>query len=365
MLFDKILMHVGGLQQRLEYTDYLSVRAGSTVGIQGFVSVFLMCLAMLACASDTELDPGLGEFQSFSGLYEPSGVIQLQNGRLLVIEDESSRAFVLLSARNNTNEFDSQVLKHRSAIAALLSGPSGPISDLEGLVQGPGELIYAITSHSRQSNGKRDIDREKLVRLTIEGDRVGQIDVRTDLRKALINYFPVLEKAAKERDVKDDIGLNIEGLAMNRSGDGLWIGFRGPLIDDNAVMVTLLNPDAVFESDDEFSFKEGLQLLDLDEGGIRDLVFDAVLDGYLIVSQREGTKREKAFKLWFWNGYPDASPRRVRIKGVDDLQRTEGIASVTIEGQKRLLLVSDEGDVRKRKPADVLLVDYEDLEIEE
>lgn len=328
------------------------------------IGFLLACHGQSASARKAVLDLEVREFQNIDGLYEPSGIVQLPDGRLLVIEDEPSRAFSLLSPREQENILDVELLRSRSPIAALLGGATGKLSDLEGLVTGPQDVIYAITSHSRQGNGKRDHDREKLVRLTIEGDRIGQIDVRTDLRQQLIDAFPTLEDAARERDVKDDAGLNIEGLTFNRRRDSLWIGFRGPLVDDRAILIALQNPQRIFDTDEDFQFGAELQLLDLDGGGIRDVVFDPILDGYLIASQREGTKKEKAFKLWFWDGSFESEPRRVRIDGVKDIQRTEGIASISLAGRNLLMLVSDEGNAGKDKGAEVLLVEYDDLEIE-
>lgn len=328
------------------------------------ISLPLAYLCQSVSASEAVLDLEAREFQNINGMYEPSGIVQLQDARLLVIEDEPSRAFVLLTPRKQSNTLNVELLRSRSPIAALLAGPSGQFNDLEGLVKGPQDVIYAITSHSRQGNGGRDPDREKLVRLTIDGNRIGKISVRTDLRERLIDAYPELEDDARERDVKDDAGLNIEGLTFNRRRDTLWIGFRAPLVDEKAILIALGNPQTVFDTDEDYQFDENLQLLDLDGGGIRDIVFDPVLDGYLIVSQREGTKKEKAFKLWFWAGSSAEKPRRVGIPGVKDLQRTEGIAPVTLSGINRLLLVSDEGDASNQKGAEVLVVDYDDQEFE-
>jgi len=333
-------------------------------GCRFAISVWLLCLVQLVNAEEAALDLELREFQRFEGLYEPSGVVQLQDGRLLVIEDEPSRAFVLISPQVHATDFDVEVLQARTSIAALLTGRASRFSDLEGLVQGPGGFIYAITSHSRQGNGKRSAEREKLLRLNIDGNRIRQIRVRSDLRKRLIEAFPQLEDAAKEQDVKDEGGLNIEGLTFNRKKDTLWIGFRAPLLEDRAMLIGLRNPQSLFDTDEDFQFEENLQLLDLDGGGIRDIVFDQTLNGYLIASQREGTKSEKAFKLWFWDGSPTGLPRRVKIAGVKDLQRTEGISSVLLKGERLLLLLSDDGDVDRQKNAGILLVDYDDLEIE-
>ena len=316
-------------------------------------------------ASESVLDQNAQGFQSLNGIYEPSGVVQLPDKRLLLVEDEPSRAFVVLTSDQHPPHFyDAEILQPRSLLTTLMMDFETTFNDLEAISQGPQNLIYAITSHSRQKSGSRSSQREKLIRMDVNGNRIGQLTARGDLRDALVNAFPILAPSARERDVKDNAGLNIEGLTFSRNADALWLGFRAPLLDDKAILITLTNPLDVFEADGEYQFAENLQLLDLDGGGIRDITFDPVLDGYLIVSQRENTKKEKAFKLWFWSGSAEDSTRRVRIHDIRNLRSTEGIAPIILGDEKLLLLVSDEGDMNSQKSAKALLVHYEDLHMD-
>ena len=335
-------------------------------------SAFTKTIALLllfswqpAVAKDTVLDPSVTGFQTFYELYEPSGVIQLKDLSLLFIEDEQSRPFVRLTPQPQpSNRFDVQLLDRQSSFKTLLTGASGPLNDLEGITQGAENHLYAITSHSRQNNGSRDASRERLVRLQVTANKIESITIRKDLRNALVEAYPVLEPSANERRVKDHAGLNIEGLTVNRSNDALWIGFRAPLIDGKAIVVTVENPDSVFSAGSNYEFSENLQFLDLNGGGIRDIAFDPTLDGYVIASQREGTKKEKSFKLWFWSGIETDTPRRIKISGIKNIRRTEGIAPITLGAEKYLLLVSDEGDVKRLKNAQYSLVKYNDLNID-
>jgi len=324
----------------------------------------ILVFSQLVAANEVEINTETVGFQILNGVYEPSGIIQLQDGRLLIIEDESSRAFVLLTPNQYPANYNVDIVQTRSLLDRLLAGSSAEFNDLEGIVKGPQEFVYAISSHSRQGNGRRDSQREQLVRFTIHDNRIGKLSARGGLRDALVSNFPMLQQAADEREVKKNAGLNIEGLAFNRSGDTLWLGFRAPLVGDHAILIGLHNLHKVFESDAEFEFGENAQLLNLDGGGIRDIVFDTELDGYLIVSQRERTKNEKPFKLWLWSGSAKDSPRRIRIKGVKNIRQTEGVVPITIGHEKRLLLVSDEGDKKHQKNAKVLMVDYDELQLE-
>lgn len=330
------------------------------------VALLLLLSLQPVMAKDTVLDSTETGFQSFPGFYEPSGVIQLYDQSLLIIEDEPSRPFArLISQATLSNRFEIQPLVHQSALKAVFTGANAPLNDLEGLVQGPQGFVYAITSHSRQNNGSRDLSRERLVQLKVEANKIVDISIRDDLRDALVTAYPQLQPSAEERRLKDHAGLNIEGLTFNRSNDAIWIGFRAPLIDGKAIVTVLENPIGIFVNNSDYRFSKKMQYLDLDGGGIRDIAFDPILDGYVIVSQREGTKKEKAFKLWFWSGERNDIPKRIKISGIKNIRRTEGVAPITLGSDKFLLLVSDEGDYKRSKSAKYLLVKYADLTVEQ
>ncbi len=292
------------------------------------------------------------------GVYEPSGVAQLSDGSLIVVEDEPTRPFWRLSPEAETAGFETELLKPGSPQVAL----SAQINDLEGITAADAGSLYAITSHSRQKDGKRDPAREKLVRLEVKGDRIERLSTRVDLRDSLVRAFPRLERSMEERKVKRKGGFNIEGLAFDPPRGSLWIGFRAPLFDNDALLIEVTNPQGAFEDEEEFDFADDPVLLDLDGGGIRDIAFSSRLEGYLILSQREG-KKEKHFKLWLWDGAPFSSPRRVRIEGVDHFDRAEGITPVNLDGEERLLLVKDDGNPGQQEGATYLLIDFADLRI--
>jgi len=322
--------------------------------------VSLVYIVLAACNSSTAEDSRTVEIQEMHGLFEPSGVVQLNDGRILIVEDEPTNPFAVLTS----NPYDRSFSIDHVHQSLFLHPAMWRISDLEGATKDTDGTIYAITSHSRDNNGKRDPKREKLVQFSLEGDRLLTSNVRKDFRKKLIKAYPALKAAAKERDVKEENGLNIEGLTFSPDGKILWIGLRAPLFDKNAILIGLLNPRQALESGEPFQFTNAHIALDLDRGGIRDIAYDRTLSGYLILSQRENTKEEKAFKLWLWNGDANSAPGRVRISGVKKLKRTEGIASVNLMGKEQLMLVNDDGDRLKGKPASYLLIDYTQLKIE-
>jgi len=146
-------------------------------------------------------------------------------------------------------------------------------------------------------------------------------------------------------------------------GRQLLIGLRSPVIDDKALIVVIENPDEVFEQGGLPLFAPEPWYLDLDKGGIRALTYDPELEGYLIVSRRED-KKGKPFKLWFWSGDPAVAPERVSIAGVENINRAEGITPFIQDGERRLLIVFDDGNRLRRIGGHYRIVDYADLGIE-
>jgi len=103
-----------------------------------------------------------------TGIYEPSAVQQLADGRFLVVEDEKARPFSAFS-------FDTGgVVRSTELKPGLLQFFSNAwrLEDLEGLAIDGSGFLYAITSFSRTDEGLEKSNREKLVRFRVDGDRL-------------------------------------------------------------------------------------------------------------------------------------------------------------------------------------------------
>ena len=157
---------------------------------------------------------GLPVFLSLTGIYEPSAIQQLPDGRFLVVEDEKQCPFSLV-----TIDPDGSVSSTPLSPEFLEAGdPFRKLDDLEGIVVDRSGNIYAITSHSRDADGDEKKSRDKLVRFRIEGDRIVEPRVVRGLKPALTAAQPVLAAAAEILDVKAGGGLNIEASAMTAAG---------------------------------------------------------------------------------------------------------------------------------------------------
>jgi hypothetical protein len=285
----------------------------------------------------------MSRFEPLPGIFEPSGVQQLPDGRFLVIEDEKEFPFCLLALDADG----------RMAGSPVAAAAPDKLNDLEGLTIGPSGHLYAITSHSRDGDAEVKKSRRRLMRFRVVGDAIVDAAVFDGLLPALTAAHPALAAAAQVAAVKEAGGLNIEALEMAPDGKELLVGLRGPVIDDRAAVVVLAEPDALFDAG--AAAKAVVRTVDLGGQGIRSMAWLPALRGYLVVSGP--LSREKAaFGLWLWDG-TDSAARRVSIQGVNDIARTEGVTGAQIGGKAMVLLVSDDGDRGARRPANHLLID--------
>ncbi len=291
-----------------------------------------------------------GKKYQFESIYEPSGVQQLEDGRVIVVEDERTNPLSILSFDSN-----GQTLSHYLSESEASNQIIGHIEDIEGVAVDEQNKIYIISSQSTDSRGKREDERERLARFVVKGKQVCGTVLKEGLRKAILNHYTCVKKQQK----KDP--LNIESLDYDSTNQRLLIGLRSPLIDDRAVLLSIDNPADVFMSDTDFKFGKKPILLDLDGGGLRSMVFVKQLNGYLLVSRKKG----KQFKLWFCRQGFESKPQQIKIDLDKDLANAEGICPVIIAGESLLLLVFDDGDKQSQKGAHYAFLAYEQLTINE
>ena len=296
-------------------------------------------------------------FQPLTGIYEPSGIQQLPDGRFLVVEDEKRHPLSLVTigadGRVDSTELTAGLLQ--------IFSDFWKADDLEGLAVDQAGFVYAITSHSRDDEGDEKKSRERLLRFRIDGNRVAQPKVIEGLKRVLTARHPELAAAAMIRDVKGGGGLNIEALEISPDQRRLLIGFRSPLRDGRALIASIENPSGIFEADEEPRSAPDLDDLDLGGHGIRGLSYVPAIGEYLVISGPI-SKEQGQFALWRWNGQPGASARRVTIAGLDGLERAEGVSPAVIDGVAKIVIVSDDGDRKAGRSAHFLLLDLGQLQ---
>jgi hypothetical protein len=291
-------------------------------------------------------------FQPLTGIYEPSAIQQLPDGRFLVVEDEKEHPLSLVTIGADGT------VETAALTAGLLQmfSPFWKLDDLEGLAADRAGFVYGITSHSRDDDGDEKKSREKLVRFVVEGDRVVDPKVVDGLKQALTARHGVLAEAAQVRDVKASGGLNIEGLEISPDQQRLLIGFRSPLRDGRALIAMVENPAAVFDSNEVPRIAPLLEELDLGGHGIRGLSYVPALGAYLVIGG-PASREPAPFELWRWSGQPGARAQRMSVPGLRGLEKSEGVCPAVVGGRESIVIVSDDGNRAAGRTAGYLLLD--------
>lgn len=310
-------------------------------------------------SANPQVLPEFSSFAKFRNVFEPSAVHQLSDGRFLVVEDEARHPMDLLSL-NADGTFSEHALFPQMRFD--LQGAAGEFRDLKDLealdVDARGN-IYAITSFSRTREGSVVAGRERFARFRVEGNAIADPIVVSDLKERMIEKHPILRDAAGFASGKSESALSIEGLAFDEKKERLFVGFRSPVPEGKALVMTIENPIGIFERGETPVVSDELTAINLKGGGIRGMTFDPRMGGFLILSR----ETQKKFRIWFWDGAGHTA-HRVRVIGMKDLQNAEGITPVSWHGQDRLLIVSDDGDMTSGVPGQYVLLNYEQLVVE-
>ena len=296
-------------------------------------------------------------FQPLTGLYEPSSIQQLPDGRFLVVEDEKSRPFSLVTISAAGDVSSTPLLPPVGDDAAW------KLDDLEALAIDRAGYVYALTSHSRTDSGAVKKARDKLVRFRVEGGRMAAPSLVRELKPALVAAHPELAAAAEILEVKAEGGLNIEALEVSADGQRLYVGFRSPLLDGKAIIACVENPAAIFDAGEPPRISPNLITLDLGGSGIRGMASVPALEGHLIISGPVA-RQQVQFQLWFWSGRAGETARRVSVDGLSGFEHAEGVSPAVIEGRQHIIIVSDDGSREEGRYAHFLLLDVEHVEYE-
>ena len=216
-----------------------------------------------------------------------------------------------------------------------------PETDIEGSAK-IGDMIYWITSHAPNKNGKPRPNRKRFfaTRVTVTNGVPSFIFVGTPVATLMTDlardprYDAFGLAAASLRPPKTLGCLNIEALCDTPEG-GLIIGFRSPNPKGLALLAPLANPaDVVAGKPPRFGAPV---LLDLGGNGVRSMFRQG--DDYLIMSGSYTSGGSP--RLYRWNGR--TAPQPVPLPGLPADANPEGLTVIEQNGEKALLVISDDG----------------------
>jgi hypothetical protein len=277
----------------------------------------------------------------FIGMCDASGAVPLSAHTFAVADDEDNVLRVYDADRGG------KALYERD-ISAGIGIPARPRKDSDQAPKPPpeadieaatrhGDLALWLSSHSRNSKGKRKPERLRFFATTlpVNGRELRVVghpytgliaDLSADPR-----YVDFQLQAAAEQAPKTRAGLNIEGMTGRAQG-GVLIGLRAPSPGGRALLFVLENPERVIHGE-EPSFGPPI-LLDLAGLGVRAL--SRWHDRYLIVAGDWGESR--ASRLFSWDGASQqAEPLQI------DFTHFNPEGFFTPEERDTIMVLSDDG----------------------
>jgi hypothetical protein len=247
-------------------------------------------------------------------------------------------------------------------VSSAIGLSTGDEADLEDAAR-VGDRIYVIGSHGRNKNGKLERARYRFfamdvtgaspsIALSVPGYTTSLLDQMlvpanwTTPDTALLATLTAASNLTRATDPALPplaAGTNIEGLAWAPTAarpNQLLIGFRNPVQAGKAIVVSLLNADAVVAGVSA-QFGEAT-LLDLGGLGIRGMAWSATHASVLLIGGPQ-TDAAGPFRLFKWSGAAADVPVAVAdITSVPTVSSPEAI--VTYPGSHDVQILFDQGD---------------------
>jgi hypothetical protein len=226
-----------------------------------------------------------------------------------------------------------------------------------------GDRVYVISSHSRNKNGKLERMRYRFFAMDVAGalpsvtlsvpgytgqllDQMLVAENWATLNSPVIATLTTASNLSRSTDpalLPMAGGTNIEGLAWAPTAERpnqLLIGLRNPPHDGKAIVVSLLNADAVVMGATA-QFGEAM-LLDLGGLGIRGMTWSATHAAVLLIAGPQ-TDAVGPFRLYKWSGAAGDEPLAVAdITGFPAASAPESL--VAYPGSHDVQILFDQGD---------------------
>jgi hypothetical protein len=146
------------------------------------------------------------------------------------------------------------------------------------------------------------------------------------------------EKNARKLAPKDQ-GLNIEALAALPNGSGLLIGLRNPRSGGKALILPLLNSEALMTGKETVARFDAPILLNLHGLGLRAMAYNSSRNVFLLVAGPSGSGGP--FELFQWSGIREAPA--VLIRKLENGEGSHPEALVIYPDTSRIQILNDEG----------------------
>jgi hypothetical protein len=268
---------------------------------------------------------------------------------VLIVEDERSENPIrMLDVKDDGNVVEIGNLYIDKKIKKIFKKS---VEDLEAITSS-GNIVYTITSHSLNKSHKRKVSREKLISFVYDDGKMKDFRIYDTLKDDLYkNYIDFFQNSIFS--IKD---ISIEGLCMDANNSSLLIGFKAPVIEGNAIVIEIKNPQEVMFAKEKPKFSKPITL-NLNGLGIRDITYDAQRDGYWIIAGGSN-ERNFNFQLWFWDG---KNQKVSFVKNHPYIGYGEGITVIRKNTEDSALLIVEDNGLKPNKSADYIIIDRDSL----
>mgnify|MGYP006363664017 FL=1 len=280
------------------------------------------------------------------GICDASGAIALDEEHFVVANDEDN---ILRVYRSDTSGSPVSEIVGTDINKYFTNNPKQKETDIEGATQIRAS-IYWITSHGTNKEGRSKPERRQFFANKIllnngsksfqqVGHSYTQL-VEDMLKDERLNHYQ-LEAAAKIPP-KQKGGLNIEGIVATPNQE-ILIGFRNPIPQDKAILLTLKNPKDLLEKDVNAIFGEPIEL-DLNGLGIRSIEYWHSQSRFIIIAGAyDGSDQ---FSLYQWSGLEVENPQLIEVTGLPSDFRPESVLFYP-NRDYQFQLISDDGSIER------------------
>jgi hypothetical protein len=276
--------------------------------------------------------------ETFWGMCDASAAVAIGTNFFVVANDEDN---ILRIYRRHPGGMPISSIDLSRFLA--VKGKS-PETDIEAATM-VSNRIYWITSHGRNAKGKNSPDRHRFFATDVVVDEnwVKLVPVGRPYHTLLLDFAldPRLSRFgltwASRLAPKQPGALNIEGLTA-MPGGGLLLGFRNPIPGGRALLLPLLNPEALIQGQSA-KFGEAIQI-GLGGLGVRSLGYEN--GRYLIIAGHSGAQGKSRLYTWPGPGTDASLVESVDFSGLNP----EGMAFETVDGHREYFILSDDGTMK-------------------
>ena len=279
--------------------------------------------------------------------FNASGVAPIGDGRFLFCDNHVSNALFELSLTSDGQKQGKLVRRPLQGIA------DNAVDDLEGMTvaEENGRRYLFVASSLSLKKALKDGDEKPervatqgLLRVRVNADHGLGAENMPGFRDWLVQHEPTLGAAAKR--AANDEGINIEGLAWDRTRHALLFGVRTPVPDEKPLVVPVKVKNLAGPwTTDNLELLPPIRLaLEAEKGeqGIRSLEFIPSLDAFLVVVGKSVDESKAPFALYRWDGHAGGVTRRLPVSFAKKM-KPEGMTEGTVGGKPVLLFVDDGG----------------------